>query len=261
MKPTLLIALLLPVFAFLTGCASTIEPLRAPREVEYWVTPPAEGAATAPATAPATQVATTDPAATRPGMIHKTRMVDSNETVRYLYHGNYDHIWQQSMELLTHTGFRLDRQDYRLGTMTTLPLHQPEFFEAWRRDSTGLKHALEASVNDQRHSVRITITPVEDKPEFYAIAIQVLVERQVNPNEVIGGLLFTTGSAFGATPVILRSDYAESQTIHRGGATTKPAATQPSTTEPTRSAADPWAKIGHDVALEKKLLDQLFEKI
>lgn len=274
MKPALLLALLLPALVFLGGCASTIQPLRPMQEVEYWV--PAHGAATAPATSPATAPATaratqtiaapaTSPA-TQPGMIRETRLVDPNQTVRYLYRGSYDHIWQEAMNLLTHCGFRLDRQDYRLGILTTLPLHQPEFLEFWRRDNTDLKHALEASVNDQRHIIRLTISPVPGRPDFYAIAIQALVERQINPTEVVGGLLFSTGSAFGATPVILRSDYAEIQTAQSkrtAAATSQPGTSQPAASQPATapSARHAWVKIGHDAALEKKLLDLLFQKI
>ena len=122
--------------------------------------------------------------------------------------------------------------------LTTQALPSAQIVEAWRPQTTDANSAMENTVNNQRRSVRLTIAEVPNKPEFYEIAIQVLVERETNPTEAIGGVLFTEGSGFGSNRETLRSDYASVEK------------------EPIL-----WIKIGHDPKLEKKLLDKLFDKI
>ena len=82
-----------------------------------------EAASTEAATQPTTEAAAG--AATRPdhrGEHLVVKVIDPNQTSRYLYHGDYDNIWQQATKLLVEMGFTLDRKDYRLGVLTTQPL-------------------------------------------------------------------------------------------------------------------------------------------
>lgn len=226
----------------LPGCQSSIRPLRPVERVEVWV--PEEPLP--PATAPATQTAdaatlpATMPigtAATQPGRTI-IKVIDPNQTSRFIYNASYDNIWQQAMHLLGRTGFALDRQDYRLGVLTTAPLPSAQIIEFWKPHHTDPKAALENTMHNQRRIVRLTISRVPGKPEFYEIAIQVLVERRNNPTEQIGGPIFVEGSGFGRNPVTLRSDYADPNT-----------------------PGYRWVPIGHDPELERKLLAELFNRI
>lgn len=176
--------------------------------------------------------------ATGPGGAEAVRVVDPNQTTRFIYHATYDRVWRESLALFERLGYRIDRQDYRLGVLTTLPMESPQIVEPWRRDQTDAGNALENTINDQRRTIRLTIKTVEDKPDFYEIAVQVLVERETNPLESISGPVFVEGSAFGRNAVSLRSDYAA-----------------------TVAQAIAWVKVGHDTALEKKILAELFKKI
>jgi hypothetical protein len=180
-----------------------------------------------------------DPAA-HPGQHLIVKVIDPNHTSRYIYHATYDNIWQQSMKLLNETGFLLDRKDYRLGILTTQPLPSAQFFEVWKPQQTNFTNAMENTINMQQRRVRLTISPVPEKPDFYEIGIQVLVERQNNPLEQIGGLVFVEGSGFGRSQVSLQSDYA-------------PAI--------TKGIYPSWYVIGHDPNLEHKLLTELFKHI
>ncbi len=246
-----------------TGCESNIRPLRSVQHIEQWVpddpsappstapAPPAptqsadtpsapltQSAATQSAASTQTAAATaTQPATTQPGHIVVT-VVDPNETPRFIYKASYDTIWQQSIDLLTKTGFTLDRQDYRLGVLVTKPLPSAQIVEFWKLQHVNAKNAMENTINSQRRTVRLTIADVPGKPDFYEIAVQVLVERQTNPSEDIGGPIFVEGSGFGRNSITLRSDYAEPKT------------------EEGR-----WNIIGHDPDLEGKLLDQLFQHL
>ncbi len=255
---------------FLAGCESNILPLQPLQRTEVWVpdAPVAAStqAATEPTTAPTTQTADATPSATtapttqlastapttqtasteaatqpttQPGHL-VVRIIDPNETTRFVYHGDYDNIWKQAMDLLTKTGFEVDRTDYRLGILTTHTLPSAQIVEPWKPQQTNPKNAMENTMHDQVREVRVTISHIPNKPDFYEIGIQVRVSRQTNPAETIGGPIFVEGSGFGRNATVLRSDYA-----------------------PTTDKDDPsrWVVIGHDPDLEKKLMDELFKRI
>lgn len=220
------------------GCQSTIVPLQPVQEVEYWVprdgadTQPGGLAATMPTTAPAT-----GPATQGADLVRRVRIVDPNYTVRYVYRANYDKVWQEAMLLLNDLGYVVDRRDYRMGVLTSKPLRGGQILEPWRPDHTGPKAALEGTINAQRRFLRLKIDTVPEKPEFYAIAVQVLVERELNPSGNMA-LAYNFGSGFGRNPLTARSDLEEARP------------------EPRE-----WNLIGRDVALEKKILDRLFKRI
>lgn len=302
-------------FTALLGCSTAIVPLKPVTTVEEWV--PSRTTSTAPATqseaathpAPSTQVALTEPSTTsapetqaattpttqvttvptEPKLVKHSRVVDPNQSVRYVYRGNYQHIWQEATGLLTHLGYVLDRQDYRMGVITTRERIAAQVAEPWRRDQTNASTALENTVNYQRRKIRLTIRVVEDRPEFYEIAVQVLVERLTNPQENIGDTAFARGSGFGATSLALQSDYVaggaapstpvtiDTPTVMEEEPATPPAthpASTPATTRATTRAYDPttrpaggdqgpsrWAIRGHEPRLEQKILTQLLDKI
>jgi len=236
------------------GCASHTVPLRPMQTVEVWVpdaptTAPGTQSATSPAsldaaiastmasTSPAAVPATTDAPATQPGHMI-TKQVDPNRSTRFIYDANYDNVWKQAQDLLESTGFALDRQDYRLGVLSTRPLASSQFIEFWKPQQSGVTNAMENTVNNQRRYITVTLSTVEGKPQFYEIGIQVIVERESNPSEGLANTVFVQGSGFGRNALTLRSDYA--------GAKDEPGL---------------WNVVGHDPDLEKKLLDQLFKWI
>ncbi|HVS71645.1 MAG TPA: hypothetical protein VHQ47_10365 [Phycisphaerae bacterium] len=231
-------------WAGLGGCQSDIRPLRPMEQVAYWQS--ADGtlhplastrpAATMAASAPATMASTAP--ATEPAGHVVMRKVDPNQMTRFVYKADYDNIWKQSIEVLHRLGFMLDRQDYREGILITQPLMSAQVVEPWRPQQVNLKDALENTINSQRRTVRVTIEPVPGKPDFYQIGVQVLVDRQTNPTEQIGGPVFVEGSGFGGNAVALRSDYV-----------------------PTTPVAPQWVTIGHDPDMEKKIMERLFKRI
>jgi hypothetical protein len=234
---------------------ATTEPTTLPAKIDP-VNVPTTDTAAAPSTqtsdaAPATQTADTPPVATQPDAVAATepavpaelppgkkviKLIDPNQTTRFVYKASYENVWQQALLLISRTGFTLDRRDYRLGVITTQPLPSAQFLEFWKPQHASVTNAMENTVNSQRRLVRLTISPVPGKPDFYQVAVQVLVERESNPSEILGGPIFIEGSGFGRNAMALRSDYAE-------------------------LAAPRWVLMGHDPRLEKKLLDELFKRI
>jgi len=240
-----LFALMFVAFAVVACGESNLVPLRDIEFVEEWQ-PDETVAATAPATQATTQAdtqsATTEPAsqpATQPGGGGRLvkRRIDPNQTTRFVYRATYENVYDQARLILNRFNFRLDRQDFRLGVLTTQPLLSSHIIEPWRPDNANANNAIENTLHDQRRSVRITISKAP-KPDFYEIAVQVIVERATNPTEGLGGPIFVEGSGFGRNALTLRSDYITSET-----------------TGPR------WTVIGRDTQLERKLLDALFERI
>ena len=215
------------------GCASTIVPLRDTVPLAAQV-PASARLVVEPGPAPsATQAAATAPE------VPPELARNPNETTRLVYRANYEDIFDQAEQVLTDMGFRIDRKDYRLGTISTLPEIAPQIAEPWRPDQVGWTNALENTINQDRWSVTITVRRVAGHPEFLAIGAQVLVERQTNPNEMIGGEAFVEGSGFGRNPLALRSDFSQ----------------------PGTNQAPQWYLVGHQPGLENKVLNALFKRI
>jgi len=184
---------------------------------------------------------------------HKiVKIIDPNQTSRFVYDATYDNIWQQSLLLVAKLGFAIDRHDYRLGTITTFSLPSAQVVEFWKPSHSGFTNALENTVNSQRRYLRLTISNVQNKPKFYDIAVQVLVERETNTTETLAGPLFIEGSGFGRNTISLRSDYADpTSTVNLKKAT-----------QEERDAIAPrWLILGHDTILEQKIIEQLFDRI
>ena len=228
----------------LGGCGhSTIVPLR---EIPVAAT---ESAATEPAaTEPTTQPATTHAddavaeairqSTTQPATM--PRVEDPNQTTQSIYGGNYDVMWREARILLSQLGFRLDRQDYRQGVLTTLPLESPNVAEFWAPDRESFKSSLEATVNYYRRTVRVIIEP-RNNFESYRISVQVLVERQTNPTEDLRGPVHAGAGAFTRQRSGLRSDFVPSV--------------------PRDELKPIWYTVGREPGFEKFILKKLMTKI
>jgi hypothetical protein len=199
------------------GCQSHLVPLRPVEKVQVWVPDM--------------------PATAHPGHM-EVRTVDPNQSTRLVYNAAYDTVWKQAQQILTQTGFAIDRQDYRLGELTTLTLPSAQIVEFFEPEQVDAVDALENTMHNQRRRVRLTISPAEGKPAVLQIAVRVLVERETNPTERIGGPVFVEGSGFGRNAITLRSDYAAPKDV-----------------------PGVWYTVGHDPDLEKKLLDMLLRRI
>jgi hypothetical protein len=241
-------AALAMVPATMSGAEASTEPSTASTQTAATQDPTTENATTqvAAGEGASTQVASTQTAATEPATGPATgpagqvvvRQIDPNQTARFVYKASYDNVWRQAVEILHKMGFAIDRQDYRDGVLVTQALPSAQIVEFWRPQRVNVKDSLENTLHDQRRTIRLTITAVPGKANFYEIAAQVLVERGTNPTEEIGGPIFVEGSGFGRNSVALRSDYV-----------------------PAEGDLPRWNVIGHDVDMEKKVLDKLFERI
>jgi hypothetical protein len=70
---------------------------------------------------------------------------------------DFDVLWAQCEEAARDFGFRVDRQDYRGGVMTTQPLISKQFFELWRNDVRTVDDLAESSLMTVRRTIRFDI--------------------------------------------------------------------------------------------------------
>jgi hypothetical protein len=84
-------------------------------------------------------------------------------------------LWN-ACEAETHARFMLvDREEYRLGLLTTLPLVSKQAFEPWRTDAVTVHDVAESTLAAVRRTVRFEISPRPDGT--YEMSPKVLVER------------------------------------------------------------------------------------
>ncbi|HYO10123.1 MAG TPA: hypothetical protein VER17_14230 [Tepidisphaeraceae bacterium] len=140
------VALLVTLVATGGGCAQQPQPARAVAA--------SPGAATQPA-----DVATAAPLPPAPKVAH----------------ANFQALWSACEDTARRYGFALDRQDYRNGVITTVPLVSKQFFEVWRNDAQTATDVAESSLATYRRTLRFNIT--KDPAGGYAATPEVLIER------------------------------------------------------------------------------------
>ncbi len=72
---------------------------------------------------------------------------------------DYERTFNAAVEALRAKRFRIDRQDYRYGVITTRPRGAPTVVEVWDDSNSTLGQAIESTFNDQRRVVRVTLEP------------------------------------------------------------------------------------------------------
>ena len=88
---------------------------------------------------------------------------------------DFDNLWAACERAVRDRGFRVNREDYRSGVMTTHPLISKQFFELWRRDVVTFPGVAESSLHTLRRTVRFEIAAKEDGS--FQASPKVVVER------------------------------------------------------------------------------------
>lgn len=118
----------------------------------------------------------------------------------------YDRMYDASVEVLRDHGFRVDRQDYRFGRLTTTPKGSATALEPWRGDNSNLQLAAMSTLSDIRRRTMIYIDPLagaDDQAaadgsaspqnvntataDGYEMRIEVLIERKQQPTRRLTG--------------------------------------------------------------------------
>jgi hypothetical protein len=86
-----------------------------------------------------------------------SREVIDVENPYVLARSEYDAVFAATKQALHEQGFKLDRVDYRFGTITSKPLTSPTIMEPWHDMNTTFSQAVESTINNQRRYVIVTL--------------------------------------------------------------------------------------------------------
>ena len=82
----------------------------------------------------------------------------------------YRDAYSAAQRVLDDAGFALDRQEYRFGRLTTLPLAAPTVLEPWHGSNTTPTQTATSTINRQRRVATVTFEPVTDEPADAGVA-------------------------------------------------------------------------------------------
>jgi hypothetical protein len=89
---------------------------------------------------------------------------------------DFDKLWKVSEDVARSYLFKLDREDYRMGILTTEPLVSAQWFEPWRRDNRTPYDVEESSIASIRRTITFQFKRTDDG--IWQVAPKVLIERQ-----------------------------------------------------------------------------------
>ena len=147
---------------------------------------------------------------------------------------NFEALWGRCVRTLRKHHFAPDRQDRRLGILTSHPTVSMQFFEPWRRDAPGLYQFAEANLSTIRRIVEIRIEVADRSSDAYQVAVQVDKYRYSAPERQVttaSGALQIFGERL---PTTTGERLPHEGSVH-------------------------WAKLGRDERLELSLLGQIIE--
>lgn len=90
---------------------------------------------------------------------------------------NFDAVWRGSLDVLRAYRFRIDRQDRRVGIITTRPMLARHWFEFWRRDAISTYDFLEGTIQTVMRRAQVRIIPRPGRPDEYEAVVVVDVIR------------------------------------------------------------------------------------
>jgi hypothetical protein len=156
---------------------------------------------------------------------------------------DFDQLWAACGRAARDRGFRVEREDFRSGVMTTQPLVSKQWFELWRRDVVTLPDVAESSLHTLRRTIRFEIKVREDGA--YEAAPKVLVERySVIEHRITSAVQYR--DVFALTRVeALRQEYRQRNPL----------------LEQEGIPTFYWYATGRDESLEKKLAESIAGKV
>jgi hypothetical protein len=90
--------------------------------------------------------------------------------------GDFEKLWTACEDVARDYLFKISREEYRSGVLTTEPMVSGQWFEPWRRDGRSLDDSQENSIATIRRSIRFEFTRQSDNT--WQMTPKILVERQ-----------------------------------------------------------------------------------
>jgi hypothetical protein len=101
--------------------------------------------------------------------------------------GEYDRVFDASIQTLRDMRFTVERKDRRFGVVTTEPLPAASAIEPWHADNTTSQQVAQSTLHFQRRIVRIELAPAaaDARPDAYRMTVRVDVQRRYDaPKEL-----------------------------------------------------------------------------
>ena len=162
----------------------------------------------------------------------------------------YRRMYHASVLALRELGFRVGRQDYRFGKVSSYPMAAETVLEPWYTSNTSLGQAVESTLNQQRRIASVSWQPVAEphptagpweairgqEGQSYWMRVEVLVERLQAPGRHLSGS--THGHALIASLSAVPTEWAD------------------------RGIADRlyWQPLGRDPLLEQRFIATIVRK-
>ena len=147
---------------------------------------------------------------------------------------NFEALWGRCVRTLRKHHFAPDRQDRRLGILTSHPSVSMQFFEPWRDDAPGAYQFFEANLSTIRRIVEIRVEVADRPSDEYQVSVQVDKYRYSAPERQVttaSGALQIFGEKL---PTTTGERLSREEGVH-------------------------WAKLGRDGRLELDLLGEIIE--
>jgi len=149
---------------------------------------------------------------------------------------DFQKLWEACRSTLINDQFEIDREDYRLGVLTTQPMISKQFFEMWRSDAGTAHEIAQDSLQTIRRTVHVEFERGADGL-FYARP-KVVLEQSAHPERRI-----TAQAQF--TQAFVAIGEQPNRTNEEGESV------------PNRY----WYALGRDDAMEKELANSVREKL
>ena len=154
--------------------------------------------------------------------------------------GEYDRVFDASIQTLRQMRFTVDRKDRRFGVVTSEPMLASSAIEPWYRDNTHSAQVAQSTLHLQRRIVRVELTPAEPvadaRTEAYRMSVQVQIERRYDPPKELNTPLIGAARFRDVRQnVITQTTEAGTETSH-------------------------WVNIGRDEQLEQRLIAQILTR-
>ena len=154
---------------------------------------------------------------------------------------DFARLWD-ACQVETHARFmRVDREDYRLGLLTTIPLVSKQIFEPWRTDAVTVHDQAESTLGTIRRTVRFEIARRPDGT--YEVVPKVLVERFASAERRLTAISQYHQAFSGPRAVADSPDLTGDVTVENG------------------AAADYWYPLHRDAALEADLANSIARRL
>lgn len=150
----------------------------------------------------------------------------------FIAHQDQEFVWERIVDVV-HDYFEIARENRLDGVIETKPLVAAGILEPWHHDSVGLDNRLEGSLQSIRRRGFVNVTPAQGG---YLVSVEIFKEQEdviTTPDKSAGNSTFQENRPLQRDLSLVVGD----------------------------SAPEGWIALGHDQALEARMLQQIQKRL